>query len=80
LVHALTKDDQDTAEAVAGAIDQLATHGPSLGPGKKGHIMARNWKDVRAEAIGAGLIDPERVAKLGREKVAEVRAPTRRDP
>jgi predicted transcriptional regulator len=36
--------------------------------------MARNWKDVRVEAIATGRINEARVAALQRQMLAEVRA------
>jgi predicted XRE-type DNA-binding protein len=36
--------------------------------------MARNWKDVRAEALATGKLNEERIAELGRQMRAEVRA------
>ena len=36
--------------------------------------MARNWKDVRAQAVEAGLIDEARVGDLRAKLRAEVRA------
>jgi predicted XRE-type DNA-binding protein len=36
--------------------------------------MARNWLDVRAEALATGRLDPERMAELEREMRAEIRA------
>jgi hypothetical protein len=38
--------------------------------------MARTWKNVRAQAVDAGLIDEARVSELR----AEVRAPVGGDP
>ena len=37
-------------------------------------MMARNWKDVRAEALATGKLNEERIAELGRRMRAEVRA------
>lgn len=36
--------------------------------------MARNWKDVRAEALATGKLNEERMAELGRQLRAEIRA------
>ena len=36
--------------------------------------MARNWKDVRADAVTAGLIDETRVAEAGVAMREEIRA------
>jgi predicted XRE-type DNA-binding protein len=36
--------------------------------------MARNWKDVRAEALATGTLNEERMAELGRQLRAEIRA------
>lgn len=36
--------------------------------------MARTWKSVRAEAIAMGKLNEERMAELGRQMRAEVRA------
>jgi len=36
--------------------------------------MARNWKNVRAEALATGKLNEERMAELGRQLRAEVRA------
>jgi predicted XRE-type DNA-binding protein len=36
--------------------------------------MARNWKDVRAEALARGRINEEEIAKYRRQFRAEVRA------
>ncbi len=36
--------------------------------------MARNWREVRAEAVASGRIDPQRVDNARREMEAMVRA------
>ena len=36
--------------------------------------MARNWKDVRAEALAMGKLDEERIAEYRRQMQSEVRA------